>query len=106
MIVNTNIESAFDKLAKETDACQTVQIALINAQSVLDHLVAEARHNGALEGKKEKDREAHAMVKFEMEYEAVQSAQVAHKKAKILEDLAKIEVDKIKYTIRLMEASA
>ena len=100
------IDTIYTELAQATTAHDTAAAEIIDNETDLKILVAEAVNNGDVTGKNAQQRDAAAREMFRDQYEtlAAQKRDLAPLRLRL--DLAKIEIEKARATLRLMELNA
>ena len=106
MIDAETINAAFQGLAETTDEYATAEQAKIKAKSELDIEKANGLADGSITGSNADKREASAREAIPEWYAAFDHVDSWAKEAKLALDLARIEVERVKTLLRLMEISS
>ncbi len=101
-----NIDIIYTELADATKAHDTAAAEIIANEADLKTLKAEAMAGGHIEGKNQAARDAAAREMFRDQHETLAQQKHALTSKRLRLDLAKIEVDRARMTLRLMELNA
>jgi hypothetical protein len=99
--INIAYSELSDAVMDYQDAANSEELA--NAD--LKTLIAEATANGDIEGKNQAARDAAARTMFADQYHVLSNMSIKTRAVKLRLDLAKIEVERIKTMLRVMELS-
>ena len=106
MIAEPEVNKAYEVLAMQTQNHANAVISAINTKATYDRLVASALANGEIEGKNAEIRTANAQEKFAFEFRKMNDAQDEERAARLDLDLARIEVERVRALLRLMELTS
>jgi nucleoside 2-deoxyribosyltransferase len=101
--MENRIENAYNYLEKATKEAYNAGENSINKKEEYDQGVAKAYANGEVQGKNQAERDGWIAEHFQWFKELMLSAQERERGAKLNLELARIEVEKTRALLRLME---
>jgi len=101
--METRIENAYSYLEKATKDAYAAGENSISKKELYDQSVAKAYAGGEVQGKNQAERDGWIAEHFQPEAENLFAAQEQERKAKLNLELARIEVEKTRALLRLME---
>jgi len=97
------VNEVYDNLSSAKEAYTVASEKSINLNFTLDVLVADATQNGDIVGKNADARSACAKSLFGENYNSLEEAKNAERKARHILDLANLEVERVRALLRLQE---
>ena len=95
------LDNAYDNLKKYTQGLYEAQSKAVEAKTAYELAKAAKIVSGAIQGKNETERKAAEATVLAMEIDAVKTAEKDETLQRLLLNLAQLEVDRARWTIRL-----
>ena len=103
MEIQEHINSAYGRLMTATEEAHGIGERLIEEEAKLNRDKAKALADGIIDGKNEAAREGQAFALFINQYAEVDSLAKVNRLAKLRLDLARLEVERVRALLRLLE---
>lgn len=99
--LSTMLGNAYDNLMKRTQGLYEAQAKAVDAKTAYELAKAAKIVSGAIQGKNETERKAAEQTALNLELDAVKIAEKDETLQRLMLNLAQLEVDRVRWTVRL-----